>query len=49
MSVWNEKKAKELFQELPFYNALIEKPSIELLHELTFFDKLSVVEISKAF
>ena len=39
---WNEKKAKELFQILPFYIALIEKPKIkhlsnkELLHELPF-------------
>ena len=52
---WNEKEAKELFQILPFYNVLIEKPkikhlsNIELLHELPFYDQLSVVEISKAF
>ena len=26
MSVWNEKEAKRLFKELPFYNAFIEKP-----------------------
>ena len=44
-----------LFQALPFYNVLIEKPEIkklsnvELLHELPFYDELSVVEISKAF
>ena len=44
---WNEK--------LHFYNVLIEKPkikhlsNIELLHELSFCDELSVVEISKAF
>ena len=44
-----------IFQTLPFYNVLIEKPNmkhlsnIELLHELPFYDKLSVVEISKAF
>ena len=49
------KKAQELFQILPFYNVLIEKPkikhlsNIELLHELPFYDKLIVVEISKAF
>ena len=54
MSFWNEKEAKKLFKELPFY-ILIEKPkikhlsNIELLHELPFFDELSVVEISKAF
>ena len=53
---WNENKAKNLFQELPFYyNVLIEKPKVkhlsktELLHELPFYDELSVVEISKAF
>ena len=52
---WNEKEAKELFQILPFYNVLIEKPkikplsNIEFLHELPFYDELSVVEISKAF
>ena len=52
---WNEKEAKELFQILPFYNVLIEKPKIkhlsdkELLQELPFYDELSVVEISKAF
>ena len=40
---------------LRFYNVLIEKPklkhlsNIELLHELPFYDELSVVEISKAF
>ena len=53
--LWNEKETKELFQILPFHNALIEKPkikhlsNIELLHELLFYDELSVVEISKAF
>ena len=44
-----------LFQILPFYHVLIEKPkiihlsNIELLHELLFYDELSVVEISKSF
>ena len=28
MSFWNEKEAKTLFQELPFYNALTEKPKL---------------------
>ena len=52
---WNEKEAKKLFQILPFYNDLIEKSkikhlsNIELLHELPFYDELSVVEITKAF
>ena len=51
----NEKQAKELFQTLPFYNVLLEKSknkhlsNIELLHELPFYDELSVAEISKAF
>ena len=50
-----KKKAKELFQILPLYNSSIEKPKIkhlskiESLHELPLYDKLSVVEISKAF
>ena len=52
---WNEKEEKTLFQILPFYNVLIEKPkikhlsNIQLLHEVPFYDELSVVEISKAF
>ena len=47
----NEKEAKELFQMLPLYNVLIGKPkikhlsNIELLHELPFYDELSVAEI----
>ena len=55
MGFWDEKERKELFQNLPFYNVLIEKPkikhlsNIDLLHELPFYDELSVVEISKAF
>ena len=52
---WNEKEAKNLFQTLPFYNVLIEKPEIkklsnvELLHEFPFYDELSITEVSKAF
>ena len=48
---WNKKEAEKLFQILPFCNVLIEKPkikhllNIELLHELPFYDELSVVEI----
>ena len=48
-------KKKGVFQKLPFYNVLIEKPkikhlsNIDLLHELPFYDELSVAEISKAF
>ena len=47
---WNDKKAKILFQILPFYNVLIEKTktmhlsNIELLHQLPFYDELSVVK-----
>ena len=29
MSFWNEKEAKELFQELHFHNVLIEKSKIK--------------------
>ena len=52
MKFWDEKR---VFQELPFCNVLIEKPkikdlsNIDLLHELLFYNELSVVEISKAF
>ena len=54
MSFWNEKEIKKIFQELPFYNVLMEKPKIkhlskiELLYELPFFDEINV-EIPKAF
>ena len=52
---WDEKKAKNLFQKLLFYNVLTENPkikhlsNIDLLHELPFYDTLSVADISKAF
>ena len=55
MSFRDEKEARKLFQRLPFYNVLIEKPkinhlsNIDLLHEFPFYDELNVVEISKAF
>ena len=29
MNFWDEKEAKILFQKLPFYNVLIEKPKIK--------------------
>ena len=51
----HEKETKRLFQKLPFYNVLIEKPRIkrlknlDLLHELPFYDKLSILKKSKAF
>ena len=55
MSLWNKKEAKRLFQILPFYNVLIEKPkfkglkNIDLLHELPFYDELNIYEMAKAF
>ena len=42
MRFWDEKEAKGLSKELPFYNIFIEKPRIkhlkntDLLHELPF-------------
>ena len=44
-----------MFQELPFYNAAIEKPkirglrNIDLLQKLPFYDELNIMQISKAF
>ena len=55
MRFWNEKEAKRLFHELGFYIVLIEKPhikrlkNIDLLHELPFYHKLSIVKTSQAF
>ena len=52
---WNENEAKHLFPTLSFYNVLIEKPGIkklsnvELLHELPFYDELSIAEVPSAF
>ena len=49
------KKNNKLFQELPFYNVLIQKPrikhlkNIDLLHELPFYDELNIVKISETF
>ena len=53
MSFWDEKEAKILFQELPFYD-LIEKPcisvkNIDLLQEVPFYDQLSIAKISQIF
>ena len=45
---WYKKEAKAFFQKLPFYNTFIKKPrikhlkNIDLLHELPFYDKLSI-------
>ena len=55
MSLWDEKEAKRLFQKFPFFNAFIEKPrikhlkNIDLLHELPFYNELSIKQVSKAF
>ena len=55
MGFWDEKERKELLQKRPFYDVLIEKAkikhlsNIDLLHVLTFYVELSIVEISKAF
>ena len=55
MRFWNEKEAKRLFHELGFYIVLIEKAhikrlkNIDLLHELPFYHKLSIVKTSQAF
>ena len=52
---WDEKEAKRLFQELPFYNIFIKKPrikhlrNIDVLRELLFYDELSIWKISEAF
>ena len=52
MDFWD---TKTLFQLLPFYNPFIEKPkikhlsNIELLHELPFYNELSVVRKLNAF
>ena len=52
MDFWDTKK---LFQIISFYNILVKKSKIkhlsnkELLHELPFYDELSVVKKSKAF
>ena len=34
MSFWNEEEAKIMFQILPFYNVLIEKPKIKGLENI---------------
>ena len=55
MGPWDEKETKRLFQILPFYNVLTEKPkikglkNIDLLHELPFYDEVKIYEMSKAF
>ena len=55
MRFWDEKEAKRLFKEFPFYNASIEKPyikplnNIDILHQLPFYNELNIVKTPKAF
>ena len=55
MSFGGENEAKGVSEKLPFYNAFIEKPcnkrlkNIDLLHELPFYNELSILQISKVF
>ena len=55
MSFWDEKETKRLFQKLPFHNTFIAKPhikqprNVDLLHELPFYNELSINQVSKAF
>ena len=55
MNCGDEKEAKKLFQELPFYNKIIEKPNItglkniNLPQEFPLHDELNIMQISKAF
>ena len=53
MIFWGEKEAKWFLEELPFYNAFIEKPNIKRLNnidflcKLPFYDELNVVKTQK--
>ena len=55
MSFRDEKEAKRLFEELPFYNPSIKKSyikrlnNIDMLRELPFYDELIILKTSKAF
>ena len=55
MSFSGWKEAKWLFQEPPLYNTFIKIRRIkhlkntDLMHKLPFYDKLSIVNLSKAF
>ena len=55
MSFWDEKEAKRMFQNLPFYITFIGIPCIkhlknmDLLHKLPFYDELSIKQASKVF
>ena len=43
MSFWNEREAKKLLQELPFYNALIEKTRIKCLKNIDLLQELPIL------
>ena len=55
LCIWDEKETKQLFQELPCSNALIEKTKIEglknidLLHEFPFYNELNIYKMLKVF
>ena len=55
MRLWNKKEVERSLKELPFYNASIEKTYIKrlnniyVLHELPFYNELSIVKTSRAF
>ena len=55
MGFYNEKEAKRLFKELPFYIVSIKKPyikrlnNIDILRELRFYNELNTVKTLKAF
>ena len=55
MRLWNKKEVERSLKELPFYNASIEKRYIKrlnniyVLHELPFYNELSIVKTSRAF
>ena len=43
MSFWDEREAKKLLQELPFYNALIEKTRIKCLKNIDLLQELPIL------
>ena len=55
MGFWNEKEAKRLFRELPFYKNPTDKPYIKRLNnidmprELPFYNELNVLKTLKVF
>ena len=46
---WNGKETKKLFQKLPSKSQIKGLKNIDLLHELPFYDQLSIYEMTKAF